>query len=104
MSTPHGSTNGAHIGKRSLALLEALATRRTNVVRVLAYVRVERTEAFERQMEFLAARHPVVSAAQVLDALEGFRALPPRAVLLAFHEARGFGELVWPILRRRGLA
>ncbi len=59
---------------------------------------------FERQIRHLAKRYRVVSAEDVLDALHGGRALPPRAVLLTFDDAyRDFGEIVWPILSRYAL-
>ena len=73
-------------------------------MRVLSYGRVESAEPFERQMEHLIQGYAVVSAAQVLDALEGGRPLPPRAVLLVFRDERSFAALAWPILRRHELA
>ena len=89
---------------RLLALLERLATSRPEIVRALSYGRVGEAEAFARQMEHLARRYAVVSAARVVDASEGGRPLPPRSVLLTFRETRGFAAVAWPILERHGFA
>ena len=59
---------------------------------------------FDRQMRHLAERYRPVSAEAVLAAARGERALPHRAVLVTFDDAyRDFGEVAWPILRRRGI-
>ena len=59
-------------------------------VHVLAYGRVAAAEPFERQLELVVQRHAVVSAGRVLDALEGGRPLPARAVLLLVHDEPSF--------------
>lgn len=60
--------------------------------------------AFERQVRYLERYYDVVSTSQVLDALRGGPSLPARAVLLTFDDAYAdFGEVAWPILRRRRL-
>jgi predicted ATP-grasp superfamily ATP-dependent carboligase/peptidoglycan/xylan/chitin deacetylase (PgdA/CDA1 family) len=60
--------------------------------------------AFERQMRYLERYYDIVSAPRVLDALEGGSRLPARPVLITFDDAYvDFGEVAWPILRRRGL-
>lgn len=74
------------------------------IVRVLSHDRVAAEADFEQQVQQLERGHAVVSAAHVLDTLEGGRPLPERAVLLAFHDEPGFSAVAWPILRRHGLA
>jgi peptidoglycan/xylan/chitin deacetylase (PgdA/CDA1 family) len=60
---------------------------------------------FEKQMRHLARSYRVVSATEVLEAVEFGRPLPPRAVLVTFDDAyRDFAEVAWPILRRHGLS
>src|SRR5262245_29082855 len=73
-------------------------------VRVLSYGRLDAAEPFERQMELCARSQAVVSAARVLDALEGGRPLPAQAALLLFHDEPSFAALAWPIVRRHALA
>jgi peptidoglycan/xylan/chitin deacetylase (PgdA/CDA1 family) len=91
-----------------------------NVLRVLTYHRVDivreddaldptlvsaSPETFAEQMHYLATRYKVVSLAQVMDAREQRRPLPPRSVLLTFDDGYcDFGENVWPLLKRLGLA
>jgi hypothetical protein len=77
--------------------------RRADRVHVLWFERAEPAAPFARRVEHLAQRYPIVSAAQLLEALEGGRALPSGALLLAFREARSFAQVSWPILRRRRL-
>jgi len=61
-------------------------------------------EVFERQMRHLARRYRVVSAPEVLAALDGGPPLPPKAVLITFDDAyRDFADVAWPVLRRCGL-
>jgi len=74
------------------------------IVRVLSHGRIDAAEPFERQMEMLARSRTVVSAARVLDALEGGRPLPARATLLLFHDEPSFAARAWPIVRRHALA
>ncbi len=75
-----------------------------NRLRVLAYRGRVRAAELERQLAQLVPLHPVVSVARVLDTFEGGHALPPGALLLAFHETAGFAAEVWPVLRRNGCA
>jgi glycosyltransferase involved in cell wall biosynthesis/peptidoglycan/xylan/chitin deacetylase (PgdA/CDA1 family) len=88
----------------------------TDVLRVLTYHRVleptDRSDprpasisatpaTFEQQMRHVAKRYRAVSAEEVLAAVRGERALPPKAVLVTFDDAyRDFGEVAWPIMRR----
>ena len=60
---------------------------------------------FERQLDWLQAEHTPIDLATLTAALDGRRALPPRAALLTFDD--GFTdhfETVFPILRARGLS
>ena len=60
--------------------------------------------AFERQIRYLERYYDIVSAPRVLDALRGGPRLPARPVLITFDDAYvDFGEIAWPMLRRRGL-
>ena len=87
----------------AVALIERLDSRRTTLLRVLTYHRVDEGEPFARQMEYLARRYPIVSIPQVLIAADGGEPLPPLALLLTFDDAyRSFAEVAWPILRRHG--
>jgi hypothetical protein len=74
------------------------------IVRALSYGRIDAVDPFERQMELCARSQSVVSAARVLDALEGGRPLPARATLLLFHDESSFAAVAWPIVRRHALA
>ena len=59
---------------------------------------------FEQQLDWLQSEHTVIDLADLEAALDGRRALPPRAALLTFDD--GFVdhyEVVFPVLRRRGL-
>ncbi len=88
----------------AIRALEALESRRTNLLRVLTYHHVEEAEPFARQVQHLARRYPVVSVQQVLTALDGGFPLPPLAVLLTFDDAyQDFARVAWPILREHGL-
>ncbi|MCA9503582.1 MAG: polysaccharide deacetylase family protein [Myxococcales bacterium] len=101
-----------------LGVLEA-GDRRGDRLRVLAYHRVDEPEAepdldpgllsatprdFEAQMELLARRYRPISLADLIDALDTGRPLPPRAVLVTFDDGyRDFAERAWPILARVGV-
>jgi peptidoglycan/xylan/chitin deacetylase (PgdA/CDA1 family) len=88
---------------RAVGTLEALESRRKNLLRILTYHHVGEPGPFALQMEHLAGRYPVVSIGQVLSALDGGEPLPPRAVLLTFDDAyRDFASVAWPILRAHG--
>jgi peptidoglycan/xylan/chitin deacetylase (PgdA/CDA1 family) len=59
---------------------------------------------FDKQMGHLAKNYQVVSATDVLEAIEFGRPLPRRAVLVTFDDAyRDFAEVAWPIVNRHGL-
>jgi peptidoglycan/xylan/chitin deacetylase (PgdA/CDA1 family) len=60
--------------------------------------------ALELQLDVLGACFTFVSADDVIDGLEGRRALPRRALALTFDDglAEHF-ELVWPLLQRKGI-
>jgi peptidoglycan/xylan/chitin deacetylase (PgdA/CDA1 family) len=63
-----------------------------------------RPEAFAAQMRYLAEHKiPVVSMTALLDALEGKRTLPPKAVVITFDDGRvnQFNNAV-PTLRKHG--
>jgi peptidoglycan/xylan/chitin deacetylase (PgdA/CDA1 family) len=99
-----------------LSLLEQADSRRTNLLRVLTYHRVDEAErhpalypglisatpeAFDQQMSYLAANYYVVSMPELIDACRSGRPLPPRAVLVTFDDAcRDFAEHAWPTLKR----
>lgn len=82
-----------------------MAAPRTNHLGVLLHAGLgtdsAEDPAFERRLELLAARHPVVTVTQVLDALEGGHALPPHSVLLVFLEEGNFLQHTWKALRAR---
>lgn len=59
---------------------------------------------FDEQMNFLARRYRVISMADLVEAREGQRRLPPKSIMITFDDAyRDFAESAWPILRRWGL-
>jgi len=93
-------TAAPRLDERALQRLERRARRRTNLLRTLVHGAVPAGPEFGRQLEHLAARHPLVSLAQVLDTFEGGHALAPGALVLAFREARSFAAHAWPALRR----
>jgi len=103
-----------------LPWLERLESRRRNVLRILAYHRIGDPEAeggsgdptlfsatpeeFAEQMQVLADHYAVLSAGDLLDALESGQPLPPRSVMITFDDGyRDFGEYAWPVLSRLGL-
>jgi peptidoglycan/xylan/chitin deacetylase (PgdA/CDA1 family) len=63
-----------------------------------------RPEVFAAQMQYLKdERIPVVSFSALLDALEGKRVLPPRAVVLTFDDGRvNQYHNAFPLLKRHG--
>lgn len=99
-------------------LLEAVDPRRSDILAVLTYHRVDEPgrnpmlypgllsaspTAFDAQLRFLAGRYRCLSLGDVLDARESHRRLPPRSLLLTVDDAyRDFGEYTWPIARRHG--
>jgi peptidoglycan/xylan/chitin deacetylase (PgdA/CDA1 family) len=59
---------------------------------------------FERQVAFLAARYRCVTMDQVVEALEGGRALPRNAAVITFDDGyRDNHEHAYPILRKHGV-
>ncbi len=102
-----------------VALLERAPDRQPDLLRVLTYHRVDHPgaraqldpalvsatpDAFERQMQHVARRCHPVSMADVLEACEAGRALPPRSVLVTFDDAYAdFAEHAWPLLKRLGV-
>ncbi len=103
---------------RSLALLERQQGEARNLLRVLTYHRVDdparcagvyprimvSPREFEQQMHYVAARYTVISMAELMDAVQGAGALPPRSLLITFDDAYvDFAENAWPILRGLGL-
>jgi peptidoglycan/xylan/chitin deacetylase (PgdA/CDA1 family) len=87
-----------------------------NHLRVLTYHRVANPDAtspldpgqisatisgFAQQMSYLAQSYHVVSMEEVLEAVEGGKRLPRRAVLITFDDAYfDWKSNAWPILRR----
>jgi peptidoglycan/xylan/chitin deacetylase (PgdA/CDA1 family) len=104
---------------RFVSILESVDRQHANGLRVLTYHRVDEPDAkpelypgtlsttpdeFARQIEYVAAHCRVVQIHDVLSALLGGSALPPRSVLITFDDAyRDFSEHAWPTLRRFGL-
>ena len=92
---------------------------RSGLLRVLTYHRVaEITDrpdldprlisatpaVFDQQMGYLAGNFNVVSLYDVLEAVQGGRRLPGRAVLITFDDAYcDFTDYAWPILTRHRL-
>ncbi len=61
-------------------------------------------EMFERQLAYAARRYRIVSLAEIADACEGGRPLPPRACFVTFDDGwRDNYTVAYPILRRMGL-
>jgi peptidoglycan/xylan/chitin deacetylase (PgdA/CDA1 family) len=88
----------------ALRVFESIETRRRGRFRILTYHRVDDARAFEDQLDYLAARHSVVSAADLVAAYQDGKALPPRSLLITFDDAdRSFAETAWPLLQRRRL-
>jgi peptidoglycan/xylan/chitin deacetylase (PgdA/CDA1 family) len=92
---------------------------RGGVLTVLMYHRIDEVEQtpaldpallsatpveFARQMDYLAARRPVLSLSELLEVRRGERPLPAGAVMVTFDDAyRDFADHAWPVLRRAGL-
>jgi peptidoglycan/xylan/chitin deacetylase (PgdA/CDA1 family) len=105
------------LGSGLLTLLERREARRQNVLRILAYHRVDTPESetgrldptllsatpgqFRHQMRFLAQHYRVLALDELLSALGSGRALPPRSVLVTFDDGyRDFLTNAWPVLQR----
>lgn len=68
-------------------------------------IRALAPDLFARQLDWLQERHTIVAVADLQHALDGRRALPPRAALLTFDD--GFIDhvtTVFPVLHDRGLS
>ena len=104
----------------ALTLLERVDRHKPNLLRVLAYHRVDepnrRAERlapwlisatpahFARQMQYLARHYRVLSAQEVVGKLNAGQEIPSRAVLITFDDGyRDFAEQAWPIMRRLNL-
>lgn len=91
-------------GDSLIALLERGARPKPNQLRVLTYHRVLEPAAFQQQMAYLAAEHPVISMPQLLAACTNGNALPPGSVMITFDDAYdSFAECAWPIMKSYGL-
>jgi peptidoglycan/xylan/chitin deacetylase (PgdA/CDA1 family) len=87
-----------------MAIVEALVSRRPNLVSVLTYHRVSSAGAFDDQMQYLAANTHVASMQDLVEACAGGPPLPPRTVVITFDDAyQNFAEAAWPALKRHGL-
>jgi peptidoglycan/xylan/chitin deacetylase (PgdA/CDA1 family) len=85
-------------------LLERGESQRTNRLRILTYHRVDDARAFARQMDHIARRYRVISADELLEAVDSGDPLPPRALMITFDDAyRDFADRAWPALRARRL-
>jgi peptidoglycan/xylan/chitin deacetylase (PgdA/CDA1 family) len=85
--------------------LQPLFRRRANGrLTVLAYHDVADPTGFERQVRYLRTAMSPVSLGDVIGALNGSGALPPRAVLVTFDDGdRSVYEAAMPILRSYGV-
>jgi peptidoglycan/xylan/chitin deacetylase (PgdA/CDA1 family) len=100
----------------ALTLMERADGRRSNLLRVLSYHRVDALNGradwldpslinatpadFAQQMQYLARHYRVVSASEVVDILTLAEEIPPYAVLITFDDGyRDFAEQAWPIMR-----
>jgi peptidoglycan/xylan/chitin deacetylase (PgdA/CDA1 family) len=105
------------IGAGMLQILECREVRRQNVLRILAYHRVDLPESksdrldptllsatpgqFSHQMHFLAQHYRVLALDDLLSALDSARALPPCSVLVTFDDGyRDFRDYAWTVLQR----
>ena len=110
---------GAQLAIRSgiLDWVEHLEQHIDNVLRILVYHRVDwpdahqsdldptllsvTPDAFAQQMEYIAHHYCVISAAQLVEALDGGQHLPPKAVMVTFDDGyRDFYTYAWPVLQR----
>jgi peptidoglycan/xylan/chitin deacetylase (PgdA/CDA1 family) len=99
----------------AIEALERIAPWRRGVLAVLTYHRVDEPDArpdllpgllsatpgaFAEQIADLARRYNPVSMAEILEAIDDPRLLPPRAVHVTFDDAYAdFADQAWPILR-----
>lgn len=112
---------GARFAEASgmLGLLDRLGSGRPSNLHVLMYHRVAQVEDdplqcphlisatpddFAVQMQWLRDHHAVVSVDELIEAVQGARRLPARAVLITFDDAYAdFAKNAWPVLERLGL-
>jgi peptidoglycan/xylan/chitin deacetylase (PgdA/CDA1 family) len=103
----------------AIAALERIAPWRRGVLAVLTYHRVDdpaahpellpglvsaTPTAFAEQIADLARHYRPVSMAEILEAIDEPRRLPPRAVHVTFDDAYAdFETHAWPILREAGV-
>ncbi|MBC8353564.1 MAG: polysaccharide deacetylase family protein [Planctomycetes bacterium] len=108
-----------NIASRIVTHLEASADRRTNLLRVLTYHRIDWPDTsahlypntlsstpseFRWQAEYLANRYCIVDIHAVIAAIRGEHELPPKALLITFDDAyQDFWEHAWPTLRALSL-
>jgi peptidoglycan/xylan/chitin deacetylase (PgdA/CDA1 family) len=99
-----------------VTLLERTDRRRSGLLRVLTYHRVDEPEAhpelypglisatptvFDVQMRHLAAHYHVLSLQQVLELCQTGSPFPSRAVLVTFDDAyQDFAQHAWPTMKR----
>ena len=93
--------------------------RSTDLVRILAYHRIDEIDPeddldpglisatpadFEAQVELLAERYAPISLDQLVAAHQREAALPPRAVLMTFDDGYDdFARYAWPIMKKHGV-
>lgn len=109
----------ARLAIRSGMLLcaERMEEHVNNVLRILAYHRIDWPEAhsleldptlvsatpavFAQQMEYVASHYNVIAAEKLVQALDGGEPLPPKAVMLTFDDGyKDFGIYAFPVLSR----
>lgn len=107
--------------EKFVSLLEYVDGRRSGLLRVLTYHRVDEPaarpwldpslisatpEAFDEQMRYLSTHYQFVTAANIITALEtrNSKDLPARAAMVTFDDAYfDFEEHAWPTLKRYGI-
>lgn len=99
----------------AVALLDRLEDRRSDLLRVVTYHRVNHADsppdlysglisaspdAFRRQMELLAERFRVIDLNELLRLRRDGQRLPPRSLLITFDDAYSdFAEFAWPAMQ-----
>lgn len=107
--------------EKMITAMEHLDGRRSGLLRVLTYHRVDEAgarpwldpglisatpEAFRQQLDYLVTHYHPVHLEEVIAAVEtpGSKSLPARAVLVTFDDAYSdFKEYAWPVLRHYGI-
>jgi len=91
------SNGGNHI----MTCLEKTVPKRANVLQIVTYHQIHNPMGFEEQMAYLKANYRVISVIDVLEVVEGGKALPPSSLLITFDDAyRNFADCAWPILKK----